>query len=156
MQACRPKSVVLVALLASCAGGAPRPAPAHDAATEVVGELTPAKGPEDASVPADAVAEAVARRLIGERLRAHGLRVLHDENVAMGAFMISLDGFDPERLVGFEYVDQREREALQDLPRGMWRRQGQTILVVDATNREGLAAAVDRLVALLPKMDAGP
>jgi hypothetical protein len=96
-----------------------------------------------------------ARALLSARFRSAGLRVLHDVRVSEPGFDITLDGYDPERGVGFEYIapaeqgtdiDADERRALSTSKRA--------ILILDAAGEQRVSGAADAFLASLP--DAGP
>jgi hypothetical protein len=57
------------------------------------------------------VSEAEARTILAARFRAAGYRVRHDVRVAGEGFELTVDGYDPESRVGFEYVAPAERDT---------------------------------------------
>lgn len=142
-----------VAAGGACSGGTSQvtaePAPTLlDAAVASAPPVTLDAGPS--------LSETAARAILAERFRAAGLRVLHDVTIEIGAGAVTLDGYDPQRRVGFEYVDARERggdlddaeaEALAaaDDPR---------VLVVAATDERELRRRVDRFLGQIVE-DAG-
>lgn len=136
-------ALVAAAWLVGCAGDrparAPSPPPAIDAA------LADA-APPDAGPP---IAEAYARLLLGDRFRAAGLRILADRRVSGDGYDVTLDGWDPARRVGYEYiaagevgtdVDPTERAALAA-------DSTLHVLVIDATTAAGVIAAADQFLA---------
>jgi len=72
-----------------------------DAATPAVPAIVP-------------VAEAEARAIVEGLFRERGLRVLRDVEVSMHAGALVVDGYDPQKMLGFEYADPLE---LAHLPR---------------------------------------
>lgn len=130
--------------LAACSGGA--------------GATRALPPPEDAAPPAidaapsiDAtppISEAAARALLADRFRAAGFRIRFDVRVDVGDG-VTLDGFDPEREVGYEYVAVEERGTdLSDAERAQlasWR-----VLVIDAADEATVAAAADTFLDQLP------
>lgn len=91
-----------------------------------------------------ALTEAAARALLAERFRAAGLRVRYDVPVARdGAFALTVDGYDPVRRVGFEYV--ADAEAGADLDAGeraaLARDRELRILIIDADGANGANGA---------------
>jgi hypothetical protein len=148
----------------ACAGGPDR----HHAPVAVEhgpdGGAPAAGHPRTGAHPAggsngSALTEATARALLAERFRAAGLRVRYDVQVVRdGAFALTVDGYDPARRVGFEYV--AEGEAGADLDPGertaLARDREQRILIIDAAGAapaSGAAAAgeadqADRIGAL--------
>jgi hypothetical protein len=100
------RPLALLFPLLACAGPperesrAPEPPPPRPAAIIDAGMADPR--------PA-AISEAHARRLVTDRLRRAGLRVLFDVEVELGGRKLTLDGYDPNRRIGFEYTATSER-----------------------------------------------
>ena len=94
--------------------------------------------------------EGPARRLLAGRFRDAGLRVVED--VALAApVAITLDGFDPERRIGFEYVAPEEARDLAANDRAALERSTDPhVLVVTACGPERGAAQADAVLAALP------
>jgi hypothetical protein len=132
-------------LACACAGGRDGhrvPAAAdhepRDSSTPTIGERSTTASDDGA------LSEAAARALLAERFRASGLRVRYDVPVARDdAFALTVDGYDPVRRVGFEYVadDERDTDLDDDERAALARDPEQRILIVDAAD----AAAVDAL-----------
>jgi hypothetical protein len=116
--------VLWVALLAACGrshgDGATAPASPMEAgpppAAEAAGVAAAAPAP-----PSPPMTEAAARALLAGALRERGLRILQDVRVQGAGYDVTLDGWDPARRIGFEYiapeevdtdVDDGERRAL--------------------------------------------
>jgi hypothetical protein len=92
-----------------------------------------------------ALTEAAARALLAERFRAAGFRVRYDVQVAReGAFALTVDGYDPARRVGFEYVAEAEAGADLDPDErtALARDHEQRILIIDAAGAAGAADEV--------------
>jgi hypothetical protein len=126
----------------ACGGGTPDVAPPPPVAAIDAGVV-------DAAPAVDAgrtATEAEARLLLAERFRAAGFRVRQDVRVG-GA---TLDGADPQRRVGFEYVAAAEAGAETVAEVVGWR-----VLVVAATDAAGVAAAADAFLDGVGS-DAGP
>jgi len=143
------------ALCLACAGGrdghhAPMAAE-HDLPPDTG---TPATRPRVGAGPAahgdgTVLTEAAARALLAERFRAAGFRVRYDVQVSRdGAFALTVDGYDPARRVGFEYVAEGETDADlgPDERTALARDHEQRILIVDAHGPAGVEA--DRIGAL--------
>jgi hypothetical protein len=131
---------------AACGGErAAEPGPDVPRTGDVVEATAPA-----ASAPAGGpLDEASARQLIAGLLRANGLRVVADVPLDAGGVEVTLDGFDPARRVGYEYVaadergadlDDAERERLAGLA-------GTRVLVIDSGDAEAVTGAVERFLA---------
>lgn len=139
-------------MLAACSGAetTSSSAPSPPAASS-----PPAAAPVEPAPPAvDAgplLSEAAARALLAERFRAAGHRVRYDVRVTVeGAFDVTLDGFDPDDRVGFEYiasgevgtdVTAAERDALASGEGDL------RILVLDASDAATVAAAAEAFLA---------
>jgi hypothetical protein len=79
--------------------------------------------------------EAVARAILAERFRAAGFRIRHDVAVARpDGFALTVDGYDPQARLGFEYVAVSERDTdLDALERAALESDSEyRILVLDA------------------------
>lgn len=112
-------------------------------------DQAPAITPADAA-PVAVLSEAAARAILARRFRAAGFRVRYDVPIARpGAFDVTVDGYDPVRQVGFEYVDTAERDTdLHAAERAALERDpAHRILVVDATDAAGLEARITRFLA---------
>lgn len=117
-------------------------APVHAAAAEA-----PSGEPLD---------EASARRLFAGRFRAAGLRIVEDVTLDVDGVTLVVDGFDPARRVGYEYVaaeeqgvelDQGERERLAGLA-------AVRILVAEPAPAAELERAIAAFLAELPAAPA--
>lgn len=125
--------------LIACGPGpasAPRPAPPESIAA------APA-APEPAE-PAVTIPEVEARILLAAMFREAGYRILYDVPVAVGAVTVAIDGFDPEREVGFEYRAASEA--------GAWNGRlaadsGARLLVIDAGDRDTVEARAREFLA---------
>lgn len=152
----------------ACAGGPER----HHAPVAVEHELQPDGGPPAtghhhagrdpaAGGAGPALTEAAARALLAERFRAAGLRVRYDVQVVRnGAFELTVDGYDPARRVGFEYVARDEAGADLDPAErsALARDREQRILIIDevggtsgaeADQAAAIAALADRFLQAL-------
>jgi hypothetical protein len=136
-------AVALALLVAACGGERGAESGTSPGAATVAPEV-------DAS-PGEHLDEASARRLIAARLRAAGLRVVEDVPLRAEGLDVTLDGFDPARRVGYEYVAADERGAdLDDGERGRLAGLADArVLVVDSAGAEQVTAAVERFAAAL-------
>jgi hypothetical protein len=50
-----------------------------------------------------------ARSLLNRLFRNAGLRIVNDRSFAKGSVQLTLDGYDPERGIGYEYIAKVER-----------------------------------------------
>src|SRR5690606_14018940 len=121
----------------------------------------PAGQPARAAPPPGAPAEppldeATARRLLAGRFRGAGLRIVEDVPLGAGAVELVVDGFDPARRVGYEYVaaeeagvelDGAERAALAALPDAR-------VLVIDAAGERAVVEAAASFLAGLGAPEA--
>ncbi len=147
----------IVVAFGACTGGAgegpERPSPPSPVAIEdggAVGLASSAKGPPDAEVDAGPVlSEAVARTLVTARFRAAGFRIRNDVLLSGEGFELTVDGYDPKRNVGFEYIATGEVGTdLSDAERAALSRDSERrVLVLDAGDERTLLAAVDAFLA---------
>lgn len=149
-------------LLAACGGErTTAPAPSPPATRPAPSSSAPNSRPlevDRAATTASVLDEASARALIAARFRAAGFRVVEDTLLRDAGIELTLDGFDPARRVGYEYVatDERgadltddERAAVPGLP-------GVRVLIVDSSGAEAVAGAVDRFLAGVGPGEAEP
>jgi hypothetical protein len=145
----------LIALAACASGRDGRHAPAameHAEPERARDAGAPAPGTPAPGTPADDashLSEAAGRALLAERFRAAGFRVRYDVPVAReGAFALTVDGYDPARRVGFEYVAAAERDTDLDAAEraALAHERPQRILIVDAADAGGLDAEATRFL----------
>lgn len=155
-----PMAVVLastILTLGACQGDPGRVRPtASPVTTEPKPRTTPQKlaGKAESAVASDSVrigpplSEGGARRLLAERFRAAGFRILHDIRITTAGVDLTVDGYDPARKVGFEYVASEERNTdLTAAERIALRDQREhRLLVVDATSAAAVIAAARRFL----------
>ncbi len=127
-----------LALLLGCGGAAGRAQRKGDV-------LAAESAPEHAAAPAEGepLDEASARWLLASRFRAAGLRVVEDVTIEAAGVALAVDGFDPARRVGYEYVATEEREVELDAARRLAAHGDARILVVDAAGAGAIERAVD-------------
>lgn len=147
----------MVGALWGCAGEAPPavgPAPVPPAVIDA-GPAPTAEAPAiDAGQPID---EAHARAILAERFRAAGLRIRYDVVVTGNGFQVTADGYDPERRLGFEYLDPSEAGTDLTLREAGWVGRDGRLLVVEPGPAEHVAGAADRFLrARVTRADAGP
>lgn len=113
-----PRLGSLALVLAACSAPAPTrqpPAPAPAA-------VGPAAVEDSATEPArPPISEAHARAVLERLFRGRGLRILRDVEVTINGTPLTVDGYDPQRRLGFEYTDPAER-AVQPENRGLAQR----------------------------------
>jgi len=99
------------------------------------------------------LSETEARAMLSERFRRAGLRVRQDVRVRGESYDVTLDGYDPDRDIGFEYIAVSERGTdLDDAERAALA--SKRILILDASSEQTVSAAADAFLASLA--DAGP
>jgi len=130
------------ALLGSCAAPAPPPPPVRPVSTPAATSAPAAR----ASGPI--IDEAHARVVLNESFRNAGLRVLADVDLEIRGRSVTVDGFDPDRRIGFEYSASEEQAAQRDLETLFTAETGPRILVLaasdEATVRERASAFLAR------------
>lgn len=89
------------------------------------------------------VSEVAARELLDTMFREAGMRVLNDVSIELGSIEVTLDGFDPQRGVGYEYIAPQEDEV--DLPNVPELK----ILVLSGASREQLRAQAEAFLLSL-------
>jgi hypothetical protein len=151
----RGAALLLAAILTTAcgdrrAGGGPAgPRPAEGAAAR---PRPDAAEPVDRGPPLD---EGPARRLVAGRFRDAGLRVVEDVQLT-APVVITLDGFDPERRVGFEYVAPEEARDLAEVDRAALERSTDPrVLVLPACGADRCAEAADAFLSRLPPAPSG-
>lgn len=102
------------------------------------------------------ISEAQARLVLDAMFRDAGLRILNDEPLGESLMEVMLDGYDPERGVGYEYIaasesamsmSEEEQQAVTEEGR---------ILVVRSCSMEELRRRASEFLAALPAApDAG-
>jgi hypothetical protein len=157
----RPTTGILLLLwLAACGATDPRvPEPRAE---------IPAAGDPDVPALADAglppldagppLGEVEARLVAADRFRRAGFRIRQDVRITRpGAYDVTLDGWDPQRRVGYEYIapeevgldlDAAERAALA-------RDASLQVLILDRTTRDETLALIEAFLRDLTA-DAGP
>ncbi len=101
------------------------------------------------------ISEVQARRELDLMFREAGLRILNDERLPSADIEVVLDGYDPARRIGYEYIADGEaavspkRDGLTALV------SGDKILVVDACSLEALRHAASEFLAMALAQDAG-
>lgn len=149
---------MLVCAALACSGGRGRrhlsgaaPPPARVIVSQDAGTDARPSGPR--------LSEAAARLLLTERFRAAGLRVRFDVPVVSevvdaegGAFELSVDGYDPQARIGFEYVAASEADTdLSAAERAALAQDSEhRILVIDEVaeaQRAAFLAEVDKFLA---------
>jgi hypothetical protein len=110
------------------------PEPAPRAAS--VADAAPPSGPPP-------VGETEARVVLAGLFREAGYRIRYDVVVAIGGETVAVDGYDPDRAIGFEYIAPEEVETWKVEEGGA----APGLLVVAATDGETLAARARAFLA---------
>jgi hypothetical protein len=143
-----PRALAHLLLVALVACGGARSAQVRKGAV-LAAESAPdhaAAAPAASDAPLD---EASARFLLASRFRAAGLRVVEDVSLQVGDVELVVDGFDPVRRVGFEYVAAEEREVELDSARRLADAPSLRILVVDAASADEIERSADAFLRAL-------
>lgn len=106
------------------------------------------------------VAESLARELIFRRMAKDGYQLTHDYAFSHEDLLVTLDGFDAERKVGFQYVSHADADVVTDVDhsvedklRDLSVRGNVHILVIhdhDATTADIVLERVESFLATLP------
>lgn len=143
-----------IALLVSCSSGAERPTD-RGPTPKSVATAGDAAAPGPIADSGRALTEVEARALLARRFRDAGFRVLHDVRVREGSSELTVDGYDPDRDVGFEYIAPSERGTdLLAAERSALSAGKRALLILDAASEQRVSAAADAFLASLA--DAGP
>jgi hypothetical protein len=137
--------LLLVALVA-CGGAGAKPG---RKGAVLAAESAPDHADDAPAASGEPLDEGAARFLLAARFRAAGLRVLEDVSLQVGDVAVVVDGFDPARRVGFEYVAAEEREVELDAARRLAAAPSLRILVVDAASADEVERAADAFLRAL-------
>ena len=134
----------------ACSSSTANPGHQHK---EVSPLVTPPALVLDAAV---GISEVQARRELDALFRDAGFRILNDEPLPDSPIEVVLDGYDPERRVGYEYID--EREAALSLARAEQEgaARDHRLLIIDACSLGELRRAASLFLATATAPDAGP
>jgi hypothetical protein len=107
--------ILFVLALGACSAAAstvaperPSAGPADSVQSQTEEAVSPPEVAITSSPPVLAASEVEARSLLSRLFRAGGLRIVNDRILRSGDLQVALDGFDPERAIGFEYVSVSE------------------------------------------------
>ncbi len=153
---------MVIAVLGSVACG--RNGEQKPATGPAVAEPTPAKAEESAAagaaadmaapapVPPPPLAEVAARSLLAGALREGGLRILQDVRVQGTGYDVTLDGWDPARRIGFEYIAAEEVDTDLDAAErtALAADKTLTVLILDAAAEGAIQPKLDGFIAALP------
>lgn len=131
----------------ACSSGRDRGVPAPGASQgEVTSEPTAGGGHSE---PGEPVSETEARTLLAERFRAAGYRVRYDVRITGQGFDITVDGYDPDARVGFEYIAPAERDTdvMADEREHLVRDGAHRVLILDPLPRSALEQRIDAFLA---------
>jgi hypothetical protein len=148
-----------IALCFACAGDAKRRADDSTQPRRDVGPVA-AQAIAGASRPGAPLGEVEARMLLAERFRRAGLRVLYDIAIDHADSQLTLDGYDPDRRIGFEYIAADERGAdLVDRERAQLSGaaldpNAPSILIVDAAPAHEVGELADAFLAKFSGLEA--
>jgi hypothetical protein len=106
------------------------------------------------------VAESLARELIFRRMGNEGFELTHDFAFSYEDLLVTLDGFDEQRKVGFQYVSHADADVVTDVDSGVEERLRELsmqgiiqVLVIhdhDATTADIVLERVESFLATLP------
>ncbi len=135
--------------LCSCSSSSSKPGLARDE----IGPLVVAPEP-----PADAavgISEVQARRELDILFRDAGLRILNDEPLLGAAIEVVLDGYDPERHIGYEYIDASEAAQSLSADERVNLARDHRLLFLDACSLDELRRAASSFLERATSPDAG-
>ncbi len=144
-----PRALAHLPLVALVACGGARAGADHKGDV-LAAESAPEQAAAAPAASGEPLDEAAARFLLAARFRAAGLRVVEDVTIQVGDVALAVDGFDPARRVGFEYVAAEEREVELDAARRLAGGTALRILVVDAASADEVERAADLFLRELP------
>jgi hypothetical protein len=144
-----PRAVAHLPVVALVACGGARAAPDRSGAV-LAAQSAPERVAAAPAASGEPLDEGSARFLLAARFRAAGLRVVEDVSLQVGDVALVVDGFDPARKVGFEYVAAEEREVELDAARRFAGTPSLRILVVDAASAEEVERSADAFLRELP------
>ena len=106
--------LLFVAALCACSASAAKGSAGGSGASEhrppVQDPTPPSPHQADAAAPeGPSASEVAARSLLNRLFRDAGLRIVNDRIFAKGQVEVTLDGYDPERGIGYEYIASEER-----------------------------------------------
>jgi len=106
--------------------------------------------------PGPPMSESSARSALAARFRAAGFRILYDVSVSVPGAELTVDGYDPAKKVGFEYVAREEINTdLTSSERGALAGHSQhRLLIVDAMAAEKLDSLAIAFLQKLKALDA--
>ena len=121
--------------------------------SEVRPLVTPPALPLDAAV---GISEVQARRELDALFRDAGFRILNDEPLPNSHIEVVLDGYDPERRVGYEYIDEREAALSLGRAEQEGAASDHRLLIIDACSLDELRRVASLFLATATAPDAGP
>jgi hypothetical protein len=141
-------SIAIAAAVLGCSSPAADPAPPRVPPASIDAGIDAAPV-IDAGPP---LGEVDARAYLGDRFRAAGLRVRYDVRVEGDGYGLTVDGYDPERRIGFEYIapDEVDTDVSPAERARMAADQRERILLVGPLDRTALHAATDAFLQMLP------
>ena len=74
-----------------------------------------AKASGHVTLSGERVAESLARELIARRMAKAGFDLVSDYAFSHGDLLVNLDGFDTERMVGFQYISHADADVVTDV-----------------------------------------
>ena len=93
----------------------------------------------------DVIGETEARAILADAFRRAGYRILYDVEFANAERLLAIDGFDPRKKVGYEYIASDEVEIGRVVKAAAL----ESVLVVGPTSREEVIEAAAKFVATL-------
>ena len=102
------------------------------------------------------MSEVEARSLLNRLFRDAGLRIVNDRAFSQDEVEVTLDGYDPEQGVGYEYVARQERDTDLTALEGRSLRAAGNILVLEGGTLDELAEAASAFLADRAKANPEP
>jgi hypothetical protein len=150
----RPGFAIVILALCTCGrnGDRPPPSSAPVPAEEPAAAGSAADLARPAPAPPPPLAEVAARSLLAGALRGGGLRILQDVRVQGTGYDVTLDGWDPARRIGFEYIAPEEVDTDLDAAEraALAADATLTVLILDAAAEAAIQPRLDTFLASLP------
>ena len=103
------------------------------------------------------LSEVEARKLLADRFRAAGFRIRYDFRLRFADVDVTLDGFDPLRQVGFEYLAAEELDLdVTTAERRAVARSGVRVMFVDPSDAPTVTRMVRAFLDNIPAAATSP
>jgi hypothetical protein len=103
-----------------------------------------------------AASEVEARSLLNRLFRDAGLRIVNDRALLGADLSVTLDGYDPEQGVGYEYIARQERDTDLSASESHSLRAAGNILILEAATLDELEEAASAFLAGMAKANPEP